>query len=142
MSGYYVYCAALYCDECGEAIREELTRDGKAPTDPDDDSSYDSGEFPKGPYYDGGESDSPDHCDGCKTFLDNALTSDGYRYVKERLDARGADLSDHMVLREWADAYDFKWHQECAECDEDAVEGRCPVCGKAIPGEWRSGSTS
>lgn len=52
--------------------------------DDSDESSYDSGEFPKGPYGNGGgESDTPQHCGGCHEFLENPLTSAGYRYIRE-----------------------------------------------------------
>jgi hypothetical protein len=52
--------------------------------DPKDESSYDSDFFPKGPYCNGGgEADNPQHCDHCCTFLENPLTADGYKYVRE-----------------------------------------------------------
>jgi hypothetical protein len=52
--------------------------------DLEDESSYDSDEYPKGPYPNGGgESDSPQHCADCREFLENPLTSDGYDYVRE-----------------------------------------------------------
>lgn len=51
--------------------------------DTQDESTYDSGEYPKGPYGDGGgESDSPQHCGACHEFLENSLTSDGAEYVR------------------------------------------------------------
>jgi hypothetical protein len=57
----YVYQADTYCDSCGEAIRAQLLASGDAPADPDDEWSYDSDDFPKGPC--GEEStDGPDHC--------------------------------------------------------------------------------
>jgi hypothetical protein len=44
----------------------------------------DSGEYPCGPYSDGGgESDHPTHCGSCQEFLENPLTSDGMVYVRE-----------------------------------------------------------
>lgn len=79
----YIYAAALHCEECGEAIRDTLTREGKAPANPDNESSYDSDNFPKGPYANGGgEADCPQHCDSCRAFLDNPLTPDGVDYVR------------------------------------------------------------
>jgi hypothetical protein len=78
----YVYAAALYCEECGEKIREDLTAKGEAPEDSEDETSYDSDDFPKGPT-DEGESDSPSHCDGCACFLESTLTSEGEAYVIE-----------------------------------------------------------
>lgn len=80
----YLYSAALYCADCGEKIRADLTAKGKAPEGPDDEHTYDSDAFPKGPYADGGgEADTPQHCDGCGVFLENPLTSDGEVYVCE-----------------------------------------------------------
>jgi len=79
----YVYQADLVCKDCGDKIRAELTAEGKAPEDPENESSYDSDDFPKGPYGDGGgESDSPQHCADCGTFLMNPLTDDGEEYVR------------------------------------------------------------
>jgi hypothetical protein len=82
----YMYQAALYCEACGEAIRERLTAEGKAPSNPEDEHSFDSGDFPKGPYPEGGgEADCPQHCDACGLFLENALTADGLDYVREAI---------------------------------------------------------
>ena len=80
----YVYQAGLYCERCGEAIRAELTEAGKSPKNPNDETSYDSDSFPKGPY-DASESDTPDYCERCRLFLENPLTCDGVRYVREAL---------------------------------------------------------
>jgi hypothetical protein len=101
----YIYNADIYCEDCGEAIRKELTREGSAPENPDDERSYDSDEFPKGPYPDGGgESDSPQHCgsgEGCLNaielsdghkigaWLENELTMEGVAYVQEAISEGG-----------------------------------------------------
>lgn len=94
----YIYAADMYCEACGEDIRKRLTAEGHRPKHWDDETTYDSGEFPKGPYPDGGgESDSPQHCgshgeclsptiiDGEKygRFLENPLTNAGCAYVLE-----------------------------------------------------------
>jgi len=102
----YVYAADLYCEDCGDAIREELTKQGEAPDDPDDESSYDSDDFPKGPYSDGGgEADSVQHCGSHETclnaielprgskigaWLGNALTHEGVQNVCEAVQGGGA----------------------------------------------------
>src|SRR5215467_8720050 len=40
----------------------------------------------EGPYPDDGrEADTPQHCDTCGVFLENPLTTEGYRYVNENL---------------------------------------------------------
>jgi len=78
----YMYNADLYYEECGCSIQDRLTKEGKAPANPDDQFSYDSGDYPVGPYPNGGgDSDSPKHCGGCGVFLENPLTSEGERYV-------------------------------------------------------------
>lgn len=78
----YIFQAALLCADCGVRTREALAK--SAPTNPDDESSYDSDVFPKGPYANGGgEADTPQHCDHCGTFLENPLTDDGCAYVEE-----------------------------------------------------------
>ncbi len=59
----------------------------------------DSGEYPCGPYADGGgESDTPSHCGGCQEFLENPLTADGYQYVREH--DNGAWDSFYDISRE------------------------------------------
>jgi len=118
----YFYAADIFCKDCGEKIREDITEEGFAPPDVDDESSYDSGEFPKGPYPDGGgESDSPQHCgsgsdcpnaiefavdscgfgDGIKVgcWLENELTGEGVEYVKEAIREGGE------VAELWAEYY-------------------------------------
>ena len=113
--------ADIYCGGCGMAIRNELDRQGKAPDNPDDELSYDSNEYPKGPYDEGGgEADSFQHCgagdecinaivddDGTKVgaFLENSLTSDGVRYVCEYLlEYTGGHGGSAFVLDVWVEA--------------------------------------
>lgn len=102
----YIYQAALYCEECGEAICERLTAEGKAPEDPEDEGSYDSGGFPKGPTEEG-ESDSPSHCDACHSFLESELTDEGADGVLESVERvlRGEE-SCGLCLGEWIDHYE------------------------------------
>lgn len=57
----YVYAADTWCDSCGEAIRRSLIAEGYGPEDVEDEYSYDSDHFPKGPYP-LEATDSPDHC--------------------------------------------------------------------------------
>jgi hypothetical protein len=73
----YAYQAALLCEDCGKAAIENLKGHAALP-------SYESDEWPQGPYADGGgEADNPQHCDHCNIFLENPLTSDGETYVRE-----------------------------------------------------------
>jgi hypothetical protein len=104
----YMFAAALYCEACGEKIRADITAQGKAPADPDEESTYDSDDFPKGPFPDGGgESDSPQHCDACHVFLENELTSEGRVYVAEKVDS---DIVhgrlDSVAVTQWYPFYD------------------------------------
>jgi hypothetical protein len=105
-----MYAASFYCAPCGEAIRERLTVGSEAPTDIDDESSYDSDEFPKGPFADGGgESDTPQHCDSCHVFLENDLTAEGRAYVADAIERAIVDgRSDSVALKEWLLFYDVE----------------------------------
>ncbi len=121
----YVYQAALWCKDCGRAIRKRLKAEGKAPEDPDDEGSYDSGDYPKGPYPDGGgDADSPQYCGAGEdcinadeawrggkmtkvgAFLENPLTEDGYEYVREAVE-RHRETGEGLVAEEWAEFYDI-----------------------------------
>lgn len=101
----YIYSADLFCEDCGEEIREALTNEGNAPDDESDENSYDSDEFPKGPFDDGGgEADSVQHCgshEACLNaitlpsghkigaWLGNQLTREGVRYTCEHVQEGG-----------------------------------------------------
>lgn len=106
----FIYCADIWCDDCGQAIRNRLTAEGKAPADPDDEWSYDSDVFPKRAG-DDEESDTPQHCaagescinaveiEGGKVgLLFGELTSDGIAYVEEAIDE--ANRNDRTWSRE------------------------------------------
>jgi hypothetical protein len=111
----YSYAADTYCEDCGRAIRERLTREGKAPADPSNERSYDSFDFPKGPYAEHeSESDTPQHCacgpkclnaldigGGCMAgaWLENPLTGAGVHYVIEAV-REGGDVAAF-----WAKCY-------------------------------------
>ncbi len=130
----YIYQAALHCDECGHGICKDLKAKGEAPDDPKDESSYDSDDYPKGPFADGGgEADCPQHCDSCGVFLENPLTSEGAAYVEEAVQTALADLaaksaklaggmtpdeydnqrSHSVALTTWASFYDI--HPELSD---------------------------
>lgn len=105
----FLYQAALYCQWCGEGIRRE--RHEYAPLDPNDESSYDSDVYPKGPYdKGGGEADTPQHCDSCGLFLENPLTTDGGDYVRAAAepytypDERDGDVAPWSLVAERAAA--------------------------------------
>jgi len=100
----FIYCADIYCNDCGNAIRRRLTDKGKAPADPTDEWSYDSDDFPKCAGNDN-ESDTPQHCaagEDCinAIWIDESvrvgllfgeLTSDGVAYIEESIDDANRD---------------------------------------------------
>ena len=117
MANAYVYAADLYCEACALDIRSRLPA-------PPDASCFDSGDYPAGPYPDGGgEADSPQHCASCGAFLANKLTADGVRYVAETL---GRSRPGSKARTIWAEAY-------APELAELAAAAELPVAriGKA-----------
>ena len=105
----YTYQGELLCEDCGEYARERLDKEGKSPADPDDESTFDSDDYPKGPYPDGGgEADCPQHCGNCDIFLENPLTADGLLYVTDALaEYANTGRGRKEVLQDWADCYDL-----------------------------------
>jgi len=114
MSQTYIYRADIYCEDCAKEIMARLlTESGKKLEDYEDEHTYDSDEFPKGPYEDE-ESDTPEHCangpscinaitlpDGTKIgdWLENDLTDYGVEYIKEVIEEGGP------VAGLWAEWY-------------------------------------
>lgn len=104
--GVYAYQAALWCASCAKEIIANKTAAGEAPEDPDNEETFDSDDFPKGPYFEG-EADNPQYCDGCGEFLENDLTADGVTYVKERIEeALIAGNRASIAITEWLPFYD------------------------------------
>lgn len=107
-----IYQASLYCDDCIAEVKTKLLDEGAtAPEDRDDEETYDSDEWPKGPYPDaGGEADTPQHCEGCGVFLENDLTVEGARYVQEAAEEWIADIiSQHdKAVKEWMEFYGYR----------------------------------
>lgn len=101
----WIYAGDLYCEDCAAIICGNLDQKGLAPDHRDDETTYDSDDFPKGPYPDGGgEADLPQYCgagpecfsaiklsDGRKVgaWLKNELTADGVEYVRDAIAAGG-----------------------------------------------------
>lgn len=99
----YIFQAALYCGPCirqmmldRAMVESSFDHSNHDPADAlasmeraqgfTSESDYDSGDYPKGPYGDGGgESDTPSHCDACHAHLENPLTGDGADYVRQAL---------------------------------------------------------
>ena len=169
----YVYRAALWCGPCVKkllvASYASLHDLDLSPADTlerakeirgyKNESDYDSGDLPKGPYPNGGgEADTPQHCDGCGVFLGNPLTTDGERYVIEQLVEHARDgRGDAEVLNTWGSFYGFQvWRPGEATIEDlrreyalffdhpdDAREWWFKVAcelyvrGEALPDEWK-----
>lgn len=87
----YIYQADIYCSDCARKIMDRLT----PPDDPLDEESFDSDDYPKGPYSDGGgEADCAQHCAGCYIFLGNPLTAEGCEHVIAALEREADDLEE------------------------------------------------
>ncbi|MBZ5709661.1 hypothetical protein [Nannocystis pusilla] len=116
-SDVYSYRADVWCGRCGRQLRRDLAAKGQAPERPDDETTYDSDEFPKGPYRPDA-SDKPDHCAAgpdCLAaevvvepsgerrighFLQNPLTREGEAYVQRAI-AEGSPVAVQI----WAPFY-------------------------------------
>lgn len=99
----YMYQAEFLCIDCGETIK---LHHAKTPENPDDESTFDSDDYPKGPYPDGGgEADSPWHCGNCQVFLENPLTTDGEEYVKESIE----QSPQNPAVACWREFYSYLW---------------------------------
>lgn len=101
----YAYQATLYCERCGEHLKRDLERKGVEDTG-------DSGDFPQYADDGGGEADSPQHCDDCRVFLENPLTHDGLRYVKEQISRAMTQRGKRSTplrepLQTWANFYEI-----------------------------------
>jgi hypothetical protein len=110
---YYIYQADVFCEECGSEICQDLQEAGLYPKGATterfdgaiflDERMYDSDDYPKGPYpSDMNEADTPQHCGRCNGFLENPLTTEGYRYVKDAIVQGGNNI--HTV-KEWSEFY-------------------------------------
>ena len=71
---FYIYKASYYCGPCGKEIMASLP----TPPDKDDEYTYDSDDYPKGPYLASQtEADYPMSCEVCELPLGNMLTEYG-----------------------------------------------------------------
>lgn len=121
----YIYQADVWCDTCADEIMEKIRKEHPemVPEDPMDDRQFDSDDWPKGYLPEHEESDGPDNCAGCREFLRNQLTQEGYRYLQGILNEHGKELPE--PAQEWADHYDFHYREECSKCGYDADECEC-----------------
>ena len=105
----YMYQAALYCDDCGKEMQQILRKKEKMTHDRF--SRDDSEEWPIDVTSLSDESDSPQHCDSMSEcpnserygdlkvgqFLENQLTEDGIKYVKELHKNNPSELTQMWV---------------------------------------------
>ncbi len=108
----YIYQADIYCDPCGDAICDELTIEGHEPDDLDDESTFDSSEYPK-QVRDDEKSDLPRECSNrnrCQEAITlpsglkigkpiGELTPDGVEYLRRAI-AEGGEVAEF-----WAEHY-------------------------------------
>lgn len=112
----YIYAADLFCDECGKAICDRLTTAGQRPENPEDDRTFDSGDYPKS-VGEVGESDSVDHCASGETclnaetigdrkvgsWLGNDLTDDGLKGLNEQI--IDPENFNNPIIHQWRTWY-------------------------------------
>ena len=102
----WAYSAALFCCHCAEqaygkeALSNGTARDGE-------------GNTPSPVFVDSSEADSPQHCDSCGEFLENALTDDGVEFVADSIAACLYDaMGNRAIVQQWASFYDSPKLQE------------------------------
>lgn len=106
--GTYIYQADVWCENCATEIAATLDAEGKTPPNVMDEASYDSDNYPKGPFFEE-ESDAPEHCSGCKIFLENPLTADGTEYMTQMVDKAVAEgRGEEPHIKEWMDFYGYR----------------------------------
>lgn len=120
----YIYCADIYCDDCGKEICNNIKAEGNAPEDANDET-FDSDEYPK--YCDDdSEADCPQHCGSqkdCINFIEledgtrvgclisTNLTAYGTEYVKEAIEEaveRGESEESSVALAVWAKEFSLQ----------------------------------
>lgn len=114
-----IYQAETWCDSCAEDIKSNIPRDC-IPMNRDDESTYDSDEYPKW-MDENEEADTPQHCgsgekcleaetlpSGSKIgkLLSRELTDAGVQYVKEYIE-QGGEVSEWWRDEFQAAGYDF-----------------------------------
>jgi hypothetical protein len=99
----YIFHAAFLCEDCAAKVKAQTPLPEGA--DPSNEATWDSDDYPKGPFlHGGGESDGPEHCAHCSTFLENPLTEHGEAYVRVAVNEK---VGDQKVLAEWKSFYDY-----------------------------------
>jgi hypothetical protein len=113
----YMFEADWYCKPCGEAIRSTIDTKELEYPDPSEWHLNDSNTWPIDYDSNEGESDTPDHCAGrisalnenycgniaCDLFLERPLTEDGREYVRQL-----AEEGPSEIVQQWMEYYDIK----------------------------------
>ena len=110
----WIHNAAIYCDDC------------KPDNGCSDDRCLDSECCPQPVFSTSDEADTPQHCAACNAFLQNALTGDGFKRLREDL---SLPLGNEEVRAEWRSFYGLdrlrEWptltSQTGAECLQEAI---------------------
>jgi hypothetical protein len=93
----YICDASLYCANCIRQQQPQVRYENLRHIQGDK-----SGPYPDG----GGEADTPQHCGECGVFLENALTTDGVEYVRERVaDNIANGRTESIAVTVWARFY-------------------------------------
>ena len=118
----FIYAAACYCDECGIAIQKDVLKAlNKTPEDFADERTFDSDEYPKGPYSDEQEADGPEHCASgedclnptiigdqvCGYFFGNELTTHGVENLQEMHRNSPSEITEFWVNYYNSHGYDI-----------------------------------
>lgn len=110
----WIHNGAIYCDGCTPAKGCS------------DDRCLDSECCPQPVFSTSDEADTPQHCAACNAFLQNALTGDGFKRLREDL---SLPLGNEEVRAEWRSFYGLdrlcEWptltSQTGAECLQEAI---------------------
>lgn len=116
-----IFEADTWCDSCAEDIRKRIQKEGNAPENRDDETTFDSGEYPKR-MEENESADTPQHCgsgadcleaetlpsgDKIGKLLSDELTCEGIEYVKEYIE-QGGEVSEWWREQFEQAGYDFE----------------------------------
>lgn len=147
MTILYMYKAALYCEDCGKKLRADLDKQGKTPADPDDERTYDSGDYPKECL--AGESDTVSFCDGGEHCADPIVLQSGHKigaWLEEDLTDEGVKSLQESLGRKDLDPVLRKEYESIAKAlyvkyDAPAIRDAKDEQGKLPAFAWPGGYT-
>ena len=80
----FIYQADFYCSNCTAGICIALQDEGKKPQNVIDEFTYDSDDYPKGPYPDGGGgANTANYCAECGVALDNPIIEEPTQWLDD-----------------------------------------------------------